>query len=254
MSSSPSAASATACPSSSSPTSWPASPPAAPLVLTQGGQAQVRRHRGPHPRAARVRGLHGAGPAPHPGHLRQTGGRPPHVRRVLDLHPAQGQPVRRDPDHLRQLAALHPDPAGQRHPVDGVPHLRQQPDHPHEPRLRASRTGSSSSPSPSSTSTWPSTRTSRPTSSASRAATSPASGPARPPSATWRASSTASPFPAACTWPWWPCCRRCSWRLWHIQGYPFYGTTLLIAVGVSLETMRQIDSQLMMRNYEGFLK
>ena len=33
-----------------------------------------------------------------------------------------------------------------------------------------------------------------------------------------------------------------------------YGTTLLIAVGVSLETMRQIDSQLMMRNYEGFLK
>jgi len=41
---------------------------------------------------------------------------------------------------------------------------------------------------------------------------------------------------------------------WHIQGYPFYGTTLLIAVGVTLETMRQIDSQLMMRNYEGFLK
>ncbi|HTT86800.1 MAG TPA: preprotein translocase subunit SecY, partial [Acidimicrobiales bacterium] len=42
--------------------------------------------------------------------------------------------------------------------------------------------------------------------------------------------------------------------LWHLSGYPFYGTTLLIAVGVSLETMRQIDSQLMMRNYEGFLK
>ena len=29
---------------------------------------------------------------------------------------------------------------------------------------------------------------------------------------------------------------------------------LLIAVGVALETMKQIDSQLMMRNYEGFLK
>jgi preprotein translocase subunit SecY len=42
--------------------------------------------------------------------------------------------------------------------------------------------------------------------------------------------------------------------LWHLSGYPFYGTTLLIAVGVSLETMKQIDSQLMMRNYEGFLK
>ena len=42
--------------------------------------------------------------------------------------------------------------------------------------------------------------------------------------------------------------------LWHINRFPFYGTTLLIAVGVALETMRQIDSQLMMRNYEGFLK
>jgi preprotein translocase subunit SecY len=42
--------------------------------------------------------------------------------------------------------------------------------------------------------------------------------------------------------------------LWNLKAYPFYGTTLLIAVGVSLETMRQIDSQLMMRNYEGFLR
>jgi preprotein translocase subunit SecY len=41
---------------------------------------------------------------------------------------------------------------------------------------------------------------------------------------------------------------------WHISRYPFAGTTLLIAVGVALETMKQIDSQLMMRNYEGFLK
>jgi preprotein translocase subunit SecY len=42
--------------------------------------------------------------------------------------------------------------------------------------------------------------------------------------------------------------------LWGIRNYPFAGTTLLIAVGVALETMKQIDSQLMMRNYEGFLK
>jgi len=41
---------------------------------------------------------------------------------------------------------------------------------------------------------------------------------------------------------------------WNLRAYPFYGTTLLISVGVSLETMKQIDSQLMMRNYEGFLK
>ena len=34
----------------------------------------------------------------------------------------------------------------------------------------------------------------------------------------------------------------------------FAGTSILIAVGVALETMKQVDSQLMMRNYEGFLK
>ncbi|HZQ28271.1 MAG TPA: preprotein translocase subunit SecY [Acidimicrobiales bacterium] len=42
--------------------------------------------------------------------------------------------------------------------------------------------------------------------------------------------------------------------VWGISRYPFAGTSLLIAVGVALETMKQIDSQLMMRNYEGFLK
>jgi preprotein translocase subunit SecY len=39
-----------------------------------------------------------------------------------------------------------------------------------------------------------------------------------------------------------------------LRSFPFGGTTILIAVGVALETMKQIDSQLMMRNYEGFLK
>jgi preprotein translocase subunit SecY len=38
------------------------------------------------------------------------------------------------------------------------------------------------------------------------------------------------------------------------SAFPFGGTTVLIAVGVALETMKQVDSQLMMRNYEGFLK
>jgi preprotein translocase subunit SecY len=36
--------------------------------------------------------------------------------------------------------------------------------------------------------------------------------------------------------------------------FRFVGTSILIAVGVALETMKQIDSQLTMRNYEGFLK
>ena len=44
--------------------------------------------------------------------------------------------------------------------------------------------------------------------------------------------------------------------LWvgDVQSFPFAGTTVLIAVGVALEIMRQINSQLMLRNYEGFLK
>jgi preprotein translocase subunit SecY len=33
----------------------------------------------------------------------------------------------------------------------------------------------------------------------------------------------------------------------------FFGVSILIAVGVSLETVKQIDGQLMMRNYDGFL-
>ena len=40
----------------------------------------------------------------------------------------------------------------------------------------------------------------------------------------------------------------------NIQALPFGGTSILIAVGVTLETMKQIESQLMMRHYEGFLK
>jgi preprotein translocase subunit SecY len=40
---------------------------------------------------------------------------------------------------------------------------------------------------------------------------------------------------------------------WSIQQFPFGGTSILIAVGVALETMKQIESQLLMRHYEGFL-
>ena len=35
--------------------------------------------------------------------------------------------------------------------------------------------------------------------------------------------------------------------------FPFGGTSILITVGVALETMRQLESQLLMRHYEGFL-
>jgi preprotein translocase subunit SecY len=39
----------------------------------------------------------------------------------------------------------------------------------------------------------------------------------------------------------------------NVQSFPFGGTAILITVGVGLETMKQIESQLLMRNYEGFL-
>jgi preprotein translocase subunit SecY len=41
---------------------------------------------------------------------------------------------------------------------------------------------------------------------------------------------------------------------WGIDAFPFGGTAVLIIVGVGLETMKQLESQLLMRHYEGFLK
>ena len=96
-------------------------------------------------------------------------------------------------------------------------------------------------------------RRNRPTSSASRAASSPASGPGPPterylakvlnritlPGALFLMVIALAAVPRA-------------QDLEH-QQFPFGGTSILITVGVMLETMKQIDSQLMMRNYEGFL-
>ena len=43
---------------------------------------------------------------------------------------------------------------------------------------------------------------------------------------------------------------------WMLQGlgvnFYFGGTSLLIVVGVAMDTVRQIESQLIMRHYEGF--
>ncbi len=46
------------------------------------------------------------------------------------------------------------------------------------------------------------------------------------------------------------------WFLYRFMDVPFYfgGTSLLIVVGVALDTMRQMEAQLLMRHYEGFLK
>ncbi|TVR33366.1 MAG: preprotein translocase subunit SecY [Nitriliruptor sp.] len=40
----------------------------------------------------------------------------------------------------------------------------------------------------------------------------------------------------------------------NIQAFPLGGVSLLIMVGVALQTMQQVESQLMQRNYEGFLR
>ncbi len=39
-----------------------------------------------------------------------------------------------------------------------------------------------------------------------------------------------------------------------VQNLPFGGTAVLIMIGVGLDTVKQIESQLMQRNYEGFLE
>jgi preprotein translocase subunit SecY len=45
---------------------------------------------------------------------------------------------------------------------------------------------------------------------------------------------------------------------WFSQGlglnFYFGGTSLLIVVGVAMDTLQQVESQLVMRNYDGFMK
>ena len=55
-------------------------------------------------------GLRRAGPAPHPGAVREAHDRPPVLRRYVHVHPAEGEPGGCDSRHLRVVAALHPGP------------------------------------------------------------------------------------------------------------------------------------------------
>ena len=43
-------------------------------------------------------------------------------------------------------------------------------------------------------------------------------------------------------------------ELTGVQALTLSSTSLLIMVGVALDTMRQLEAQLLMRNYEGFIK
>ena len=204
--------------------------------------------------------LRRTGAAAHPRAVRQTCGRPPHVRRPEHLHPAEGEPVGRHPDHLRQL---DPPAAGD---------LLQ---HPGQRRgLARARSPSSSTSTSSTRRTWCTCRCSAmliiafayfynsiafdPVRQADQIRRQGGFIPGvRPgpqterylakvvnritlPGAVFIATIALLPY----------------LLLWaaDINTFGFAGTSILIAVGVALELMRQIDSQLMLRNYEGFLK
>ena len=69
---------------------------------------QVHHRDGRH-RAGRRHGrVRRAVAAPHPGAVRQAHGRSAHVRRLQHVHPDQDQHGRRHPDHLRVVAARRP--------------------------------------------------------------------------------------------------------------------------------------------------
>ena len=204
-----------------------------------------------------------AGPAAHPGAVRQAGGGPADVRRPEHLHPAQGQPVRRHPDHLRQLGAV---PAGAAQPTSSRPTAGAdgsggagsttnlvQPDQPRlhrrlrpaDRRLRLLLHGDHFDPAKQADTIRkqggfipgirPGPQTERYLAKILNRITLPGAlfiaVVALVPALSWP---ILGPTPA-------------------LQ-LGFGGTSILIAVGVALETMKQIDSQLMMRNYEGFLK
>ena len=44
-----------------------------------------------------------------------------------------------------------------------------------------------------------------------------------------------------------------AFKVFNVTQFPLGGVSLLIMVGVALEAAKQVESQLMQRNYEGFL-
>ena len=67
---------------------------------------------------------------------------------------------------------------------------------------------------------------------------------------------------------WWPTVAQWInyWDVWNVRYFPnwftnglgvnfyFGGTSLLIVVGVAMDTVQQVESQLIMRHYDGFMK
>ena len=221
---------------------------------------RLRRRRG---RRGRRDHLHPGRPAPDPDPVRQPRPRPADVLGRSDVPAAAGQPGRRDPDHLRGQHPALPEPAGV------VLHDVGDPD-----RGKTSPTAIVDDLQPDSRSSTSSMyflltdglhvllhgvhvqagRDRRAAAQERRVHPGHPAGPARP-RTTSPASSPGSPSPARCSWRSSPCRRR-SWRsLFRDLGtLGLGGTSLLIVVSVVVETMKQIEAQLMMRNYEGFIR
>ena len=203
--------------------------------------------------------LHRAGPAPDPGAVRPADGRPQDVRRQLDLHPAQGQPGRHHPGHLRLVAAL-PAGHGRRSSTrtatrpwvqlhQQLPRARRPPAlhgssyfvlivfftyfyvsitfNPQEVADNMKKYGGF----------IPGIRAGKPTEDylsyvLSRITL---------PGALYLGLVALIPLIALVL-------------INANQNFPFGGTSILIMVGVALDTVKQIESQLQQRNYEGFLR
>ena len=210
------------------------------------------------------RGLRRAGPAPHPGAVRQADGRPPDVRRHVDLPAAEGQPGRRHPGDLRVVADLHPapdHPAGperQRHPEYRLvgPFVADYLTNPADPVYIGIYFGLiifftyfyvSITFNPDERADEmkkfggfiPGIRPGKPTADYLRFVLNRITLPgsiylgviAVLPNLFLQIGNTGG-----------------------VQNLPFGGTAVLIMIGVGLDTVKQIESQLMQRNYEGFLK
>ena len=226
-------------------------------------------------RRGRLHRLRGALRAPHPRAVRQAHRRPAHDGRPIHPPAAQGQLRRRHAGHLRQL---HPQRAADSSRnvqfVQNTPSSRHHrgaaPGEPwYELLYMAPSSSSRTSTSPSS-----SAPTTSPTTCASTAASSPASAPAsaRPTSST--TCSPASPWsarlphhhlhhsrdahqrhpPQPSVWLVGTFFDRLAQWVTNGLGVNFYfgGTSLLIVVGVAMDTVNQVESQLIMRHYEGF--
>ena len=86
-------------------------------ILQPRGGLRLHRRLRLRPGHHRERRVRRAGPAAHPRAVREADGRPPHVRRHVDLPAAEGEPGRRHPGDLRVVAAVPaaPDLAAGRH-------------------------------------------------------------------------------------------------------------------------------------------